>query len=251
LGEETRVHLNSSWPSPSFGGAFLPTSRSLDETGFTADWYVLSLGRSYPQKWRQGEIDPYILSNSSFGVDLMIPVDSYQKVLRSVKYGILFILLPFVSLFLFEAFSRRREEPDAQQRIHPLQYLLIGFANCLFYLLLLSISEHIAFGLTYLLASVATIALITFYACAVLSTWKRGIIMAPVLTAAYLFLYAVLHSEDYALLIGSLGLFLILAGIMILTRGIDWYALGQSSPRPSDQGPSSPRQSRPEQPPKS
>ena len=163
----------------------------------------------------------------------MIPIDSYQKVLRSVKYSVLFILLPFITLFLFEAFNRRREAPDAQQQIHPLQYLLIGFANCLFYLLLLSVSEHLAFGPTYLLASVATLGLITFYSCAVLSTWKRGIIMAPVLTAAYLFLYAVLHSEDYALLIGSLGLFLILAGIMVLTRKIDWYALGQSSPAQS------------------
>jgi inner membrane protein len=225
LGAETKVKLSSPWTAPSFAGSFLPLSRSLGEQGFEADWYVLSLGRSYPQKWKGGEIEPGSIIESQFRVDLMIPVDTYMKTLRSVKYGILFIFLPFVTFFLFEAFSGKK--------IHPLQYMLVGFAVSLFYLLLLSISEHLSFDLTYLLASVATVALITFYSHAVLkskepSSWGRSLIMAPVLSAAYIFLYVLLQSEDYALLIGSLGLFVILAGIMIVTRRLDWYSLGKS-----------------------
>jgi inner membrane protein len=219
LGNETTVNLISDWPSPSFSGSFLPASRILSDEGFEAEWYVLSLGRSYPQKWRQGEIDPGTLTISQFGVNLMIPVDNYLKALRSVKYGVLFILLPFLTFFLFEVFSGRR--------IHPLQYLLVGFANCLFYLILLSVSEHLSFDLAYLLASLVTVALITSYSSAVLTTWKRGSVMTPVLMSAYIFLYAMLQSEEYALLIGSLGLFVILSGIMIITRRVDWYSLGK------------------------
>ncbi len=225
LGAETRVRLSSPWTSPSFSGSFLPLSRNLGEEGFEADWYVLSLGRSYPQKWQGGNIDPVSVSTSRFGVDLMIPVDTYMKTLRSVKYGILFVFLPFVTFFLFEAFSGKR--------IHPLQYMLVGFAVSLFYLLLLSVSEHLSFGLTYLLASIATVALITFYSNALLKAteatfWGRGMIMAPVLSAAYIFLYVLLQSEDHALLIGSLGFFVMLTGIMIITRKVDWYSLGRS-----------------------
>ena len=222
LGAETRVALSSPWVSPSFSGSFLPASRTLSEDGFEAEWYVLSLARSYPQKWKHGEIDPESVHMSWFGVDLMVPVDSYMKTLRSVKYGILFIFLPFVTLFLFEVFSGIK--------IHPLQYLLVGFATTLFYLLLLSVSEHLSFNLTYLLSSLATVSLITFYSNAVLTTWRRTAVLAPVLSSAYLFLYVLLQSEDYALLIGSLGLFVILAGIMIVTRRVDWYGLGQPKP---------------------
>ena len=216
LGEETTVRLSSPWPSPSFGGAFLPAERTVGPEGFEAQWYVLSLGRGYPQSWRQGEIDPYTVAGSRFGVDLMTPVDTYMKTLRSVKYGMLFVLLPFLTFFLFEVFSGKR--------IHPFQYLLVGLAVSLFYLLLLSVSEHLRFGIAYLLASSGLTALITFYSGAVLLSWRRGLVMAPVLGAAYLFLYAALHSEDYALLIGSLGLAVILAGVMILTHKVNWYA---------------------------
>jgi inner membrane protein len=163
-------------------------------------------------------VEPAALAASRFGVDLMVPVDTYQKVLRSVKYGILFVLLPFLMFFLFESFSGRR--------VHPMQYLLVGFAECLFYLLLLSVSEHLGFGPTYLLASLVTVALISFYAGFALGDRRRGLLFAPVLAAAYGFLYAALQSEDYALLIGSLGLFAILAGVMILTRKVDWYRPG-------------------------
>lgn len=218
LGEETRVELASSWASPSFNGAFLPAERTVGERGFKADWYVLSLNRSYAQKWLHGQMQSQAILESIFGVELMIPVDTYLKSLRSVKYGILFVLLPFLIFFLFEVASGRR--------VHPFQYLLVGFAVCLFYLLLVSVSEHLSFDWTYLLASVTTILLITFYSSAVLAAWRRAWVLALVLAAGYLFLYAALKSEDYALLIGSLGLFVILAGVMVLTRGIDWYKVG-------------------------
>jgi inner membrane protein len=218
LGEETRLRLVSSWTGPSFNGAFLPTERTLNEEGFDADWYVLSLNRGYAQRWLGGEIGTDALLDSIFGVELMIPVDTYLKSLRSVKYGVLFVLLPFLLFFLFEVASGRK--------VHPFQYFMVGLAVCLFYLLLMSVSEHMSFDWTYLLAGIATIALITIYSSAVLSAWRRAWVMSLVLGAGYLFLYAALKSEDYALLIGSLGLFVILAGIMVLTRRIDWYSVG-------------------------
>ncbi len=230
LGEETRVSLDSSWESPSFSGSFLPAERSVGPEGFRARWTVLSLGRSYPQSWRSGDIRPETLKASSFGVELALPVDSYVKSLRSVKYGVLFVLLPFLTFFLFELFGRRR--------IHPMQYLLVGFAVCLFYLLLLSVSEHLGFEPAYLLAALATTALVAAYSGAVLSGWRRGAVLAALMGGAYLFLYVALRSEDYALLIGSLGLFLILAAVMLLTRRIDWYRLGRPRPEgPGEGGP--------------
>jgi inner membrane protein len=218
VGEENTVTLRSPWPSPSFEGAFLPAERTLGPEGFQARWQVLSLGRAYPQAWRQGEVELDALLASRFGVRLMIPVDAYAKSLRSVKYGILFVLLPFLIFFLFETFSGRQ--------VHPLQYLLVGLAVCLFFLLLLAVSEHLGFALTYLLASLATTALISVYSSAILVSWGRGWIMGPVLAAGYLFLYAALQSEDYALLIGSLGLLSILGAVMLLTRRVNWYGLG-------------------------
>ncbi len=142
FGEQTRVRLESSWPSPSFGGAFLPVDRSLGPGGFSADWSVLSLGRSYPQAWLSGEVEEAPLADSRFAVELLIPVDAYLKSERSVKHGVLFVLLPFVALFLYEIWTK--------SRIHPMQYLLIGAAECLFYLLLLSLSEHMRFDVAYL-----------------------------------------------------------------------------------------------------
>jgi inner membrane protein len=212
------VQLSSTWPSPSFDGAFLPSERTVAEEGFEAEWSVLSLNRGYGQRWLRGQVESYAFLDSVFGVELMIPVDTYMKSLRSVKYGILFVLLPFLIFFLFEVAGNRR--------VHPFQYLLVGLAVCLFYLLLVSVSEHLNFDWTYLLASVATTALITFYSSAVLAAWRRAWIMSLVLASGYLFLYAALKSEDYALLIGSLGLFAILAVVMLLTRGIDWYSAG-------------------------
>lgn len=222
LGDQTIVRISSSWKSPNFNGSYLPASRSLTDRGFEAEWKVISMARAYPQRWRGSEIEPQTVRSSEFGVSLMTPVDTYLKVTRALKYGLLFLFLPFFTLFLFEVFSTRR--------IHPLQYLFVGFANCLFYFLLLSLSEHIAFGPAYGIASICSTGLITLYTTAIVRSAKKGVVMLPVLGAAYGFLAVVLSSEDYALLFGSVGLFLILAVVMLLTRRVDWYRPGFRRP---------------------
>ncbi len=219
LGDQTTVRVISPWESPTFNGSFLPAERMLSEQGFDAAWKVISLARAYPQRWRAGEVEPGAILSSGFGVSLMTPVDSYQKVTRALKYGILFLFLPFLTLFLFEVFSGRR--------IHPLQYLFVGVADCVFYLLVLSLSEHAGFDLAYWLAASSSAALITGYTCAIVQSMKRGILILPVLAATDAFLFVVLRSEDYALLIGAVGLFLILAAAMMMTRKVDWYRVGQ------------------------
>ncbi len=214
LGDETRVHLHSSWPSPTFNGSFLPVRRTFGPEGFDAEWRVISMARAYPQRWTNEEVEPTALVTTGFGVSFMTPVDTYLKVTRALKYGLLFLVLPFCTLFLFEVFSRRR--------IHPLSYLLVGLADCVFYLLLLSLAEHLSFELAYGIAAAACSALVTLYAISVVRS-RAGIVMLPVLVAAYGFLALVLSSEDNALLLGAVGLFLLLGTVMFLTRRVDWY----------------------------
>ncbi len=214
LGDETTVRLSSPWESPNFNGSYLPEHRAISARGFEAQWRVISMTRAYPQRWQGAEIEPQALLSTAFGVSLMTPVDTYQKVTRALKYGLLFLFLPFCTLFLFEIFSR--------QRIHPLQYLLVGLGDCIFYLLLLSLAEHVSFAAAYAIGAVSCALLVTLYTIAVVRS-ARGVLMLPVLAAAYVFLAVVLYSEDYALLIGSLGLFLLLSGVMYLTRKVDWY----------------------------
>jgi inner membrane protein len=218
VADQTEVRLTSPWPSPSFTGSFLPAERTVSADGFTSLWKVSSMARSFPQRWRTGEAEPGLLTAASFGVALSPAVDTYQKVTRSVKYGVLFVFLPFLVFFLFEVLGGRR--------VHPLQYLLVGLAECLYYLLELSLAEHIPFAAAYAIAAAAAIAMVGLYATAVLGGWRRGILLVPPLAAAYGFLYATLQSEDWALLIGSAGLFLILAAVMYLTRRVDWYRAG-------------------------
>ncbi len=218
LGEETRIRIASPWKSPSFTGSFLPGSRAVGDSGFDAEWKVLSVGRAYPQRWQGKEIESAAVLASGFGVALMTPVDSYQKVTRAQKYGVLFLILPFGMLLLFEALLARR--------LHPLQYLFVGLADCVFYLLLLALSEHMSFGLAYAAASTATIGMVTGYTIAIVAQFRRGILILPVLAAGYAYLYGVLLSEDYALLMGALGVFFVLAAIMFFTRRVDWYGLG-------------------------
>ncbi|HUR82653.1 MAG TPA: cell envelope integrity protein CreD [Thermoanaerobaculia bacterium] len=218
LGRETVVELSSNWPDPSFGGAFLPESRRVTPQGFTARWSLSSLARSYPQQWREtGDEAPNLMAAmlpTAFSVGLYLPVDHYQQSERSLKYGVLFIVLTFVTFFLYELLS--------PVTLHPVQYFLVGGALCLFYLLLLSISEHAAFGVAYAIASVATIALITAYGAALLHSRLRVAGLAAVLTLLYGYLYVLLQLEDWALLMGSIGLFLILALVMYATRRVDW-----------------------------
>lgn len=220
VGKQTLVDLTSTWPDPSFSGAFLPIERKISQDGFQAHWQVSHLGRSYPQYWNSEQQNYINLSNENFRVNLLLPVDFYQKVERSVKYGILFILLTFTTFFLFEIFN--------PIRIHPLQYLMVGAALCIFYLLLLSISEQLNFSWAYLIASIATIGLITSYGRYVLGSQRRALIMGSALVALYMYLYVLLHLQDYALLFGAIGLFCILALIMFITRHVDWYSLNMN-----------------------
>jgi inner membrane protein len=220
LGQQTTVQLSSPWKDPSFIGAYLPESRQVRKDGFTATWSVPYFGRSYPQQWRSSEAGTVAseesIQTSAFGVSLFVPVAAYQQTERSVKYGVLFLLLTFLTFFLYEVFN-----PFS---LHPMQYLLVGSAICLFYLLLLSISEHAPFGLAYAVASAATVLLIGGYSMAILRGRARAVGTAGALAALYGYLYVLLQAEDYALLLGSLGLFLILALVMYVTRRIDWYA---------------------------
>ncbi|HEX8618933.1 MAG TPA: cell envelope integrity protein CreD [Thermoanaerobaculia bacterium] len=218
LGGETIVELESAWADPSFSGAYLPESRTVTQSGFKARWNVSSLARSYPQQWRdRGDEERNAFNSvaaSAFGVGLFSPVGHYQKAERSIKYGVLFIMLTFLTFFLYELLS--------PVTLHPVQYFLVGGALCLFYLLLLSISEHATFGIAYAIGSAATVALISAYSAALLQSRLRVLGLTGVLALLYGYLYVLLQLEDWALLMGSIGLFLILALVMYATRRVDW-----------------------------
>jgi len=215
LGNRTEVLLTSAWPSPSFFGAYLPESRDIDAMGFNAEWKVLHLGRNYPDAWHDNKVPAGHVAASAFGVDLFMPVGTYQKSTRAAKYAVLFIGLSFLAFFMFEIFSGLR--------LHPFQYLLVGFANCLFYLLLLSVSEHAEFTLAYTLSAAASTLLVYGYSASILEHRGRGLIMLSLISGLYAFLYVTLRAEQYAMLIGAMALFLILATVMYLTRRLDWY----------------------------
>lgn len=215
MGKQTKVSIRSPWTTPSFSGAYLPADRSVDKAGFQANWKTLHLSRNFPQAWHESQITQKDWEGFAFGVDFLLPVDGYQKTERCAKYAVLFILLTFLVFFLYETFDRTR--------IHPLQYLLVGFALCLFYLLLLSLGEHIPFGYAYAAATLGVVGLITAYGFAILAARKRALGLGAMLTGLYGYLYTLLQMEDYALLMGSLGLFLILGAVMYFTRRINWY----------------------------
>lgn len=215
LGQTTTVELNSDWHSPSFMGAFLPDSREINAEGFTAKWQVLDLNRNYPQQWKNGDFKP---SNTQFGVTLLLPVDEYAKNERSVKYALMVIGLTFLIFFFFEVLRKLL--------IHPFQYLLIGLALAVFYLLLLSLSEHFGFNHAYFISASATILLICGYSSSILKIKKLVFQLSLLLIAIYGFIFIVLQLEDYALLAGSIGVFIALALVMIYSRKVDWYNLG-------------------------
>ena len=212
LGEETNVSIISTWSDPSFMGAFIPDEKTINESGFTADWNVLHLNRNYPQKWR-GE--SFRLNPSSFGVNLLVPVDHYQKSTRSAKYAVMFIALTFLIFFFVEILNRKR--------IHPIQYILVGLALCIFYTILVALSEHISFNMAYIASAIAVIALISLYASSFFKSTKLTLLCTLVLVILYGFLFTLLQLQDYALLLGSFGLFVTLAIVMYLSRNINWY----------------------------
>ena len=226
FGKETDVALQSTWNSPSFEGSFLPDKREINDNGFTASWKVLQLNRNFPQQGLGSFIseidydeDDYNKEDksSAFGVKLLLPIDEYQKTIRSVKYCTMFIIITFLTFFFVEVLNKKR--------IHPIQYLLVGFSICLFYVLLLSISEHLKFDSAYLIGCISILALITLYAKNIFKNNKLTIIFSSLLALLYGFFYSLLQLEDYALLLGSIGLFTILSTIMYLTRKVDWYGI--------------------------
>ncbi|HRH65370.1 MAG TPA: cell envelope integrity protein CreD [Bacteroidia bacterium] len=227
FGKVTTVDLNSNWGNPSFEGSFLPDTHSIRNNGFDARWKVLQLNRNYPQQgtgnfignFNNSSDEEYGISNldeaGSFGVRLILPVDEYLKTMRSVKYCLMFVIITFLTFFFVEVINKRR--------IHPIQYLLVGFAVCLFYVMLLSISEHLTFNLAYIISCILILSLITFYARFIFKNNKLTAVFSFLLLLLYGFFYSLLQLEDYALLLGSIGLFIILATIMILTRKVNWY----------------------------
>ncbi len=217
VGRDTRVELHADWPSPSFQGVWLPVSHDVTREGFRARWQVPSFGRGFPQRFLASEGVAKSLATTTAGVTLLTPVDPYRMAQRSVKYAKLFLALTFASLWLFECL--------AGVRIHAIQYLLVGAAMCLFYLLELSLAEHVGFGASYALASAGVVALVASYCASVLGRTGRAASIGAVLVALYGYLYVLLTNEDYALLSGSLALFAALALVMFLTRRVDWTAL--------------------------
>jgi inner membrane protein len=227
-GEETRVEMSSPWRSPGFTGAFLPADREIGPDGFTAAWRVPYFGRDYGQTWTDAEVDTAQLAGSTFGVSLVLPADAYQQTERSVKYAVLFILLTFGTFFLLELLS-----PD---RLHPVQYLLVGFALCVFYVLLLALGEHLGFAVSYAVAAAATVALIAAYSRSLFGARRWAAVVAAALAALYGYLFVLLRLEDFSLLLGALGLFAALALLMLLTRRLDWYSLTFRDPRRGETG---------------
>jgi inner membrane protein len=214
VGKTTAVNLSSNWKNPSFDGAFLPNSRNVHDKGFSASWQVSNLNRNFPQSWVGANSN---LHSADFGVKLFLPVDTYQQSNRAVKYAILIIGLTFLVFYFVELLQR--------YSVHPLQYILIGVALCVFYTLLVALAEQLNFSLAYLIAGVLTILLISVYTASVLRSSRLAAGIGGALSLLYGFIYVIIRSEDQALLMGSLGLFIILAIVMYFSRRIKWGEL--------------------------
>jgi inner membrane protein len=217
LGRRTVATMHSGWANPSFFGAFLPTDRKIGADGFTASWVVPYLARGFGQSFATVDEASGVLLSPSSGVKFYQPVDHYQLVDRSLKYAILFIALAFLIFFVVETVSPKR--------LHVVQYALVGMAQVLFYLLLLSLAEHVGFAMAYLIAATATVVLTSLYALAALADKLRAAALSVILAGLYALLYVILNAEDYALLIGASLLFAALAGTMFVTRKVDWYGI--------------------------
>jgi inner membrane protein len=220
VGKMNRVTLTSPWPHPNFGGSFLPVSREIGANGFTARWEVSHLASKNVSLLMNGlaHNENQRRQLESFDASFIEPVNVYLLAERATKYAILFIALTFGGFFLFETLR--------PLRLHPLQYGLVGMALALFFLLLLSLSEHIAFGWAYATAAASAIALITYYLSHALKNARAAIGFGVKLVVLYGVLYALLLSEDNALVMGSILLFMVLAVVMVVTRRVDWYQPG-------------------------
>ena len=238
VGKTTTVEIESSWKDPSFSGSMLPQTTEINDTGFKAIWKSMAHTRNFPQQWVDNaySFDYYFpmspgsditrtdggylpsqassLGSASFGVDLFIPVNGYQKTLRTVKYALLCILLTFAAFFLIETSQKKS--------VHPFQYGLVGLALILFYTLLLSFSEYTGFDTAYLIASVATIGLIAWFVKSILQSAKATTILSVVLVLVYSYVFSLLQLQDYSLLLGSVGLFLTLGVVMYFSKKLQW-----------------------------
>lgn len=214
-GNNTDMSLKSSWLHPSFNGGYLPHTRVINENGFSAQWLVSNLARNSAANDNAARQVP-----ETFSVGFINPVNVYLLSERAVKYGILFVVLIFTAFFIFEILQR--------MRIHPMQYLLVGMAMAVFFLLLISLSEHLSFLISYLISGAACVVLIGAYLIGVLKRRKQAQTFTAGIALLYAVLYGVLQSEDNALLMGSLIMFSALAAVMLLTRNMNWYEL--SSP---------------------
>ena len=212
LGKSTTVSVNAAWPHPDFKGKTLP-ERIIKDGKFAAIWKAFDLNREFPQQWKDGET--IHLDESAFGVRLLQPLDNYGKTTRTIKYAILVIMLTFVVYFFIEVIQKKNA--------HAIQYVLIGFALCMFYTLLLSISEYTSYTSAYLIAALATVLLIGIYTRSVFDSIKTGVIFGSFLSLLYVFIFILIQLQDGALLAGSIGLFIILAAIMYFSRKIDWH----------------------------
>ncbi len=242
LGGNTEVEMTSSWPHPSFAGRFLPSEREVTKAGFSARWRLSSLATTAQQDIANGkqvcvagnpDAGDYAHNDGaqrdcadSFSVAFVDPVNPYTLADRATKYGVLFIALTFVAVGLFELMKKLR--------VHPVQYLLVGSALCSFFLLLVSLSEHLAFGISYGIAATACVLLLAYYASHMLGSLARGIPLGAGIALLYGLLYVLLQLEQTALAVGSIALFLVLTAVMVLTRKVNWYGLTPpaSTPRP-------------------
>jgi inner membrane protein len=217
LGKTTDVEASGTWSSPSFDGRYLPDERKVDSKGFTARWRMLYYNRPFPQQWVNNDT---LLSNDKklgdavFGIKLRLPVDQYQKTMRTSKYSLLIIMLTFVSLFLTEVIRK--------QRIYIFNYVLVGAAMIIYYSLLLSFSEQIGYNWAYLVASVSTVALVAVFIASLLKNKMAALLFAFILSIFYVFIFVIIQLEDLALMIGSIALFIIVAVLMYFSRKINW-----------------------------
>ena len=211
FGETTHVEMTSTWPHPSFTGSALPDERNISEDGFSASWTIPHLARNYQQRWSNA-LENADLAQFTAGVSMFEPVSLYSQITRAVKYGLLFIGLTFLTLFIFEMAIDRR--------LHIVQYALIGVALSLFYLVLLSLSEHVAFIKAYGSAALLTITMISCYVWVALRSLTRAVVVFVLLAALYAILYSLLQFEDFALLLGTGLLVFVVMVLMFVTRNI-------------------------------
>lgn len=216
LGRNTTVDVSGSWNNPSFTGNFLPEKRNVTNKEFSGSWKMSNFNRPFPQQWQgnNNTINKETMAKSTFGVKFLLPVDQYQKITRSAKYAILIILLSFVSLFFIEL--------PQKTRVSILHYLLIGAAMSIYYTLLLSFSEQVGFDVAYLIASLATITLVSTFIGAFLKNRRAALVFSAILGIFYSFIYVIIQLQDLALLFGSIGLFIIVACLMYFTVKINW-----------------------------